>query len=98
MKELFEILVKKRTSVLIVLLAIFVAMVVTYLLSRLKNRFIKFIQAFILIIVGTVFLADGWTNILTARGINSLYYAMIIGTSGVVSLFFALILMNFKRK
>ena len=51
-----------------------------------------------LIIVGTVFLADGWTNILTARGINSLYYAMIIGTSGVVSLFFALILMNFKRK
>ena len=31
MKELFEILVKKRTSVLIVLLAIFVAMVVTYL-------------------------------------------------------------------
>lgn len=98
MKELFEILVKKRTSVLIVLLAIFVAMVVTYLLSRLKNRFIKFILAFILIIVGTVFLADGWTNILTARGINSLYYAMIIGTSGVVSLFFALILMNFKRK
>ena len=72
MKELFEILVKKRTSVLIVLLAIFVAMVVTYLLSRLKNRFIKFIPAFILIIVGTVFLADGWTNILTARGINSL--------------------------
>ena len=54
MKELFEILVKKRTSVLIVLLAIFVAMVVTYLLSRLKNRFIKFIPAFILIIVGTV--------------------------------------------
>ncbi|MCZ7407766.1 hypothetical protein [Parvimonas micra] len=98
MKELFEILVKKRTSVLIVLLAIFVAMVVTYSLSRLKNRFIKFIPAFILIIVGTVFLADGWTNILTARGINSLYYAMIIGTSGVVSLFFALILMNFKRK
>ena len=98
MKELFEILVKKRTSVLIVLLAIFVAMVVTYLLSRLKNGFIKFIPAFILIIVGTVFLADGWTNILTARGINSLYYAMIIGTSGVVSLFFALILMNFKRK
>ena len=98
MKELFEILVKKRTSVLIVLLAIFVAMVVTYLLSRLKNRFIKFIPEFILIIVGTVFLADGWTNILTARGINSLYYAMIIGTSGVVSLFFALILMNFKRK
>lgn len=98
MKELFEILVKKRTSVLIVLLAIFVAMVVTYLLSRFKNRFIKFIPAFILIIVGTVFLADGWTNILTARGINSLYYAMIIGTSGVVSLFFALILMNFKRK
>ncbi|WP_462247076.1 hypothetical protein [Parvimonas micra] len=98
MKELFEILVKKRTSVLIVLLAIFVAMVVTYLLSRLKNRFIKFIPSFILIIVGTVFLADGWTNILTARGINSLYYAMIIGTSGVVSLFFALILMNFKRK
>lgn len=98
MKELFEILVKKRLSVGIVLLAIFVAMLLTYLLSLLKNRFIKFIPAFVLIIVGTVFLADGWTNILTARGINSLYYAMIIGTSGVVSLFFALILMNFKRK
>ncbi|EGV08721.1 hypothetical protein HMPREF9127_1271 [Parvimonas sp. oral taxon 393 str. F0440] len=98
MKELFEILVKKRLSVGIVLLAIFVAMLLTYLLSLLKNRFIKFIPAFILIVVGTVFLADGWTNILTARGINSLYYSMIIGTSGVVSLFFALILMNFKRK
>ena len=98
MKELLGILVKKRTSVLIVLLAIFIGMLVTYLLSTLKNRFVKFIPAFVLIIVGTIFLADGWTNILTARGINSLYYAMIIGTSGVVSLFYALILMNFKRK
>ena len=68
------------------------------MLSRLKKRFVKVIPAFVLIIVGTIFLADGWTNILTARGINSLYYAMIIGTSGVVSLFYALILMNFKRK
>ena len=98
MKELLGILVKKRTSVLIVLLAIFIGMLVTYLLSRLKNRFVKFIPAFVLIIVGTIFLADGWTNILTARGINSLYYSMIIGTCGVVSLFYALILINFKIK
>ena len=98
MKELLGILVAKRLSVIAVLLAIFVGMLVTYLLGRFKNRFIKFIPAFVLIIVGTVFLADGWTNILTSRGINSLYYAMIIGTSGVVSLFDALLLMNFKRK
>ena len=98
MKELLEILIKKRLSVFIVLLAIFIGLLLTYLFSKFKNRFIKFIPPFILIIVGTVFLADGWTNILTSRGINSLYYAMIIGTSGVVSLFFSLILMNFKRK
>ena len=91
MKELLGILVAKRLSVIAVLLAIFVGMLVTYLLGRFKNRFIKFIPAFVLII-------DGWTNILTSRGINSLYYAMIIGTSGVVSLFYALLLMNFKRK
>lgn len=98
MKELFEILLKKRVSVVIVLLAIFVGMLVTYLLSRAKYRFLKFIPAFVLIITGTVFLADGWTNIITPRGLNSLYYAMIIGTSGVVSLFYALILMNFNKE
>jgi len=97
MKELFEILVKKRLSVLIVLLSIFVGITLTYLLNRLKNKFLKFIPAFVFIIVGTIFLADGWTNILTTRGINSLYYAMIIGTSGVVSLFYALILMSLKK-
>lgn len=98
MKGLFEILIKKRLSVLIVLLAIFVGITLTYILHRFKNRFLKFIPAFTFIVVGTVFLADGWTNILTTRGVNSLYYAMIIGTSGMVSLFYALILMNFNRK
>lgn len=98
MKGLIEILIKKRLSVFIVLLAIFVGLILTYMLHQMKNRFLKFIPAFLFIIVGTVFLADGYINILTSRGLNSLYYAMIIGTSGVVSLFYALILMNFNRK
>lgn len=55
MKGLFEILIKKRLSVLIVLLAIFVGITLTYILHRFKNRFLKFIPAFTFIIVGTVF-------------------------------------------
>lgn len=98
MKNLVEILIKKRLSVLIVLLAIFVGVILTHMLHKVKYRFVKFIPAFVFIVVASVFLADGYTNILTARGLNSLYYAMIIGTSGVVSLFYALILMNFNKE
>ena len=98
MKGIIDILVQKRLSVLIVLLSIFVAITITYLLNKFRYRYLKFILPFLLIVVGTFFLADGWTNIVTVRGVNSLYYAMIIGTSGVVSLFYALILMNFNKK
>lgn len=98
MKGLIEILIKKRLSVLIVLLSIFVGITLTYMLHKMKNKFFKFIPAFLCIIVGSIFLADGYTHILTTRGINSLYFAMIIGTSGVVSLFYSLILMNFNKK
>lgn len=98
MKGLFEILIKYRMSVLASLLCIFVSITITHLFGKLKNKFFKFIPSFILIIVGTVFLSDGWINIVTTRGINSLYYATIFGTSGVVSLFYALLLMTVKRK
>lgn len=98
MKEIFGILLKKRLSVIIVLLAIFVAITITYIFSKVKYRFVKFIPPFILIVVGSIFLADGWTNIVTTRGINSLYYSIIIGTSGVVSLFYSILLMNFNKK
>lgn len=97
MKELIEILVRYRMSVVVCLLAIFVAITLTHLLSKVRFKIVKFIPCFILIIVGTVFLSDGWLNIVTQRGINSLYYSAIIGTSGVVSFFYALILMIVKK-
>ncbi|MCI5996641.1 MAG: hypothetical protein PT934_05655 [Peptoniphilaceae bacterium] len=98
MKQIIEILIRKRLSVFIVFLSIVVAIVVTTLLNKVKYRFVKFIPSFLLIGIGTYFLADGWTNIITTNGINSLYYAMILGTSGVCSLFYALLLMNFRKK
>lgn len=97
MKGLFQILIKYRLSVMASLLSIFVAITLTYICSRFKNKFIKFIPSFLLIIVGTLFLSDGWINIVTPRGVNALYYATILGTSGVVSLFYALLLMTLNR-
>lgn len=97
MKELIEILIKHRFSVVASLLSIFVAIILTYLLSKPKNKFFKFIPSFLLIIAATVFLSDGWINIVTSRGVNSLYFSTILGTSGVVSLFYALLLMNLKK-
>ena len=98
MKGLIDILIIKRLSVIIVLLSIFIGITFTYVMNKCNNKFLKFIPSFFLIIVGTLFLSDGWINIVTSRGVNSLYYSMIIGTSGVVSLFYALILMNLKKK
>lgn len=93
MKGLFEILIKYRLSVLLSLFCIFVSITITHFLGKTKNKFFKFIPSFVLIVVGTIFLSDGWINIVTPRGVNSLYYATLFGTSGVVSLFYALILM-----